>query len=117
MKTNVGGNIARERHNQNMTQEQLAEFSDLTINYLSKIERGTVKQVGANTLYRISKALGVTMDSLMTGNDIKSSTEFGPNLRQLIKFLDELNPVQGEEISKKLLEALKITQKTNKQDQ
>lgn len=57
MKNNVGGNIARERHNQHMTQEQLAELSDLTINYLSKIERGTIKQVGANTLFRISKAL------------------------------------------------------------
>lgn len=114
MKSNVGGNIARERHKQNMTQEQLSEFSDLTINYLSKIERGTVKQVGANTLYKISKSLGVTMDSLMTGNDIKSTKEFGPNLRQLVKFLDGLDSVQGEEISKKLLEVLKISQKTNK---
>lgn len=114
MKNSVGGNIARERHNQHMTQEQLAEFSDLTINYLSKIERGTVKQVGANTLYRISKALGVTMDSLMTGNDIQSSEDFGPNLRQLIKFLDGLETTQGEQLSKRLLEVLKITQKTNK---
>lgn len=32
MENNIGGNIAKERHNQNMTQEQLAEFSDLTIN-------------------------------------------------------------------------------------
>lgn len=114
MKNNVGGNIARERHNQHMTQEQLAELSDLTINYLSKIERGTIKQVGANTLFRISKALGVTMDSLMTGNDIRSSEEFNPNLRQLIKFLNGLETTQSERLSKRLLEVLKITQKTNK---
>jgi len=114
MKNNVGGNIARERHNQNMTQEQLADFSDLTINYLSKIERGTVKQVGANTLYKIATALGVTMDSLMTGNDIKSSEEFGPYLRQLIKFLNEIDSNQSEQLSKRLLSVIKLSQKIDK---
>jgi len=49
MDNNVGANIAQERHNQGMTQEQLAELSDLTINYLSKVERGAAKQISANT--------------------------------------------------------------------
>lgn len=113
MENNVGGNIARERHNQKMTQEQLAEFSDLTINYLSKIERGTTKRLSANTLSRISKALGVTMDSLMYGKDIKTSEKFGPNLRQLTKFLNDLEPEQSEQLSKRLLEVIKLSQKTN----
>jgi len=113
MESNVGGNIARERHAQNMTQEQLAEFSDLTINYLSKIERGTTKRLSANTLSKISKALGVTMDSLMNGEDIKSSEQFGPNLRQLTKFLNSLEPEQGEQLSKRLLQVIKMSQKTN----
>ena len=54
------------------------------------------------------------MDSLMTGNDIRSSEEFNPNLRQLIKFLNGLETTQSEQLSKRLLEVLKITQKTNK---
>ena len=114
MKNNVGGNIARERHNQNMTQEQLAELSDLTINYLSKIERSFTKKISANTLSKISKALGVTMDSLMDGDDIKSTEKFGPNLRQLTKFLNDLEPEQGEQLSKRLSEVITLSQKTNK---
>ncbi|WP_125588155.1 helix-turn-helix domain-containing protein [Companilactobacillus jidongensis] len=113
MEINVGGNIARERHAQKMTQEQLAELSDLTINYLSKIERGVAKQLSANTLNKISKALGVTMDSLMNGEDIKTSEKFGPNLRQLTKFLNNLENEQGERLSKRLLEVIKLSQKTN----
>ncbi|MBL3531688.1 helix-turn-helix domain-containing protein [Companilactobacillus zhachilii] len=113
MENNVGGNIARERHNQNMTQEQLAELSDLTINYLSKIERGFTKNVSTNTLSKISKALGVTMDSLVYGKDIKSSEKLGPNLRQLVKFLNSLESEQSEQLSKRLLEVIKLSQKTN----
>ncbi|HJG16489.1 helix-turn-helix transcriptional regulator [Ligilactobacillus salivarius] len=49
--------MSYERKQQGMTQEQLAEFSDLTVNYLSKIERGIAKKVSAESLYRISQAL------------------------------------------------------------
>ncbi|WP_334330533.1 helix-turn-helix domain-containing protein [Companilactobacillus sp. HBUAS59699] len=113
MDTNVGGNIARERHNQKMTQEQLAEFSDLTINYLSKIERGTTTRLSANTLNKIAKSLGVTMDSLMNGENIESNKKFGPNLRQLANFLNNLEPEQGEQLSKRVLQVIKLSQKTN----
>ena len=40
MNNYLGKNIAAQRHTARMTQEQLAELSDMTINYLSKIERG-----------------------------------------------------------------------------
>lgn len=113
MENNVGGNIARERHAQKMTQEQLAELSDLTINYLSKIERGVAKQLSVITLDKISAALGVTMDALMHSTDMKSSEKFGPNLRQLTKFLNNLEPDQSERLSKRLLEVIKLSQKTN----
>lgn len=65
MNNYLGKNIATQRHVARMTQEQLAELSDMTINYLSKIERGVVKQIGAGSLYRIAKALNVSMESLV----------------------------------------------------
>ena len=40
MNNYLGKNIATQRHAARMTQEQLAELSDMTINYLSKIEQG-----------------------------------------------------------------------------
>lgn len=47
MNNYLGKNIATQRHAARMTQEQLAELSDMTINYLSKIKRGVVKQIRA----------------------------------------------------------------------
>ena len=46
MNNYLGKNIATQRHAARMTQEQLAELSDTTINYLSKIERGLSSKSG-----------------------------------------------------------------------
>lgn len=110
MDNNVGANIAQERHNQGMTQEQLAELSDLTINYLSKVERGAAKQISANTLYKLSKALGLSMDSLMTGTNTQPIDQGGPNQRQLNTYLNKLTDKSREDISKQVLELLKVSQ-------
>ncbi|RRK10311.1 XRE family transcriptional regulator [Lactiplantibacillus garii] len=111
MQNSVGGNIASERRAQNMTQEQLAEFSDLTINYLSKIERGISKQLSANTLYKISKALGVSMDSLMTSEKSRVIQPMAPNQKQLNHYLNTLDIATREQLSKALLEVLKVSNK------
>lgn len=110
MNNNVGKNISQERHNQGMTQEQLAELSDLTINYLSKVERGVAKQISANTLYKISNALGLSMDSLMNGIKAQPIDQGGPNQRQLNTFLNKFDNESRENISKQTLELLKVTQ-------
>ena len=65
---NLGKNIANERRKQKMTQEQLAEFSDLTVNYLSKIERGLAKKISVESLYKITKALNISTDYLIQQN-------------------------------------------------
>lgn len=111
MNNNVGANIAQERHNQNMTQEQLAELSDLTINYLSKVERGAAKQISANTLFKLSKALGVSMDSLMNGIDVQPIDQGGPNQRQLNSYLSKLNIDTRETLSRQIVELLKTRDK------
>ena len=53
----IGMNIVKRRHELNISQEKLAEASDLSINYISRIERGVSKHVSADTLYKISKSL------------------------------------------------------------
>ena len=109
MNNDVGKNISQERHNQDMTQEQLAELSDLTINYLSKVERGVAKQISANTLYKISKALGLSMDSLMNGVKTQPIDQGGPNQRQLNTYLNRFDNESRESISKQILELLKVS--------
>lgn len=108
----LGRNISHERKQQNMTQEQLAEFSDLTVNYLSKIERGIAKKVSAESLYRIAKALNVSMESFFSKEGpIPQKLEKGPYQKQLANYLSTLEVDKTEVICKHLLEVLKISAK------
>lgn len=111
MENNIGANIASARHNQHMTQEQLAEFSDITINYLSKIERGIATQVSANTLYKISKVLKIPMEKLIldTVEPSDNKPNFGPNQQQLNNYLNKLDDRASEKLSKSLLDVLKFS--------
>ena len=108
----LGHNISHERKQQNMTQEQLAEFSDLTVNYLSKIERGIAKKVSADSLYRIAKALNVSMESFFLKDETtEQSIEVGPYHRQLDNYLSSLDMDKTEAICKHLLQVLKLSSK------
>jgi transcriptional regulator with XRE-family HTH domain len=50
-----------------MTQEQLAAATGLKQFHISRIERGGIKDVMAETLLRIARALQVTTDFLLRG--------------------------------------------------
>lgn len=108
----LGRNISRERKQQNMTQEQLAEFSDLTVNYLSKIERGIAKKVSAESLYRIAQALNVSIESFFSKEEpAPQELEKGPYQKQLANYFSTLEADKTEAICKHLLEVLKISAK------
>jgi transcriptional regulator with XRE-family HTH domain len=59
MRKLVGRNAARIRKERGLTQEQLAELSGLSQQYLSGLERGQ-RNPTIVTLYELSVALGVT---------------------------------------------------------
>ncbi len=59
MRKLVGDNCARIRKAQGLTQEQLADRSGLTQQYLSDLERGK-RNPTIVTIYEIAQALGVT---------------------------------------------------------
>ena len=106
---NLGKNIATERYQQKMTQEQLAEFSDLTINYLSKIERDQAKKISAESLYKIAQAFNVSINDLM---EAKATTTKAPQVkdtyqRQLENYLSQLDVEQSENICKFLIKLIK----------
>ncbi len=60
---NLGDTIRKERLRQGMTQEQLAEKADISLNFMSLIENG--KNMSVQTLVSIAKALDVNIDSLV----------------------------------------------------
>ncbi|MFB8276977.1 helix-turn-helix domain-containing protein [Nocardia colli] len=61
-----GKNIARLRSSRGLTQEQLAERSDLAVATIAKIEQGK-RWARLTTLQRLAKTLRVTTDELLRG--------------------------------------------------
>jgi transcriptional regulator with XRE-family HTH domain len=59
-----GANLRRERSARGITQEKLAEWADLNIRTLQKIEAGQTN-VLVTTAKRLRDALGATWDSLL----------------------------------------------------
>jgi transcriptional regulator with XRE-family HTH domain len=62
----LGQRISRARKAAGMTQEQLAAATGLKQFHISRIERGGIKDVMAETLLRIARALHVTTDFLLS---------------------------------------------------
>ena len=54
----IGKNIKNLRENHNLTQEQLAEKSGLSLDYIGKIEV-CINKPGLRSLIKISKALNI----------------------------------------------------------
>jgi transcriptional regulator with XRE-family HTH domain len=64
MRKLVGRNAARLRAGADLTQEQLAERSGLTQQYISDLERGKCNPTIV-TLYELAQALGVSQVELV----------------------------------------------------
>jgi transcriptional regulator with XRE-family HTH domain len=60
----LGNKVKEARKHKCLTQEDLAELIDKTVETVSNIERG-VKAPSLNTIYEISKALKVKLSNLM----------------------------------------------------
>ena len=61
---NLGNRIRKERQRRKITQEQLAEKVDISVNFMSLIENG--RNMSVETLVNIANALGVTVDYLLS---------------------------------------------------
>lgn len=92
----IGRNIRKYRKQRGLTQERLAEVSNLSTNYLGSIERGE-KTLTLKTLIGIVDALNITADMLLcdsikNGYQIKSS--------MITEKLERLSPSERNKILK-----------------
>ncbi len=81
----IGKNISKFRKKNNLTQEQLAEKIDVSTVFISQIET-SVRKPSLETVYKLSVALGTTIDTIVG----KVSPENSYN--EIIKLLKEKNP-------------------------
>lgn len=94
-KENIGRRIREARTKRGMTQEQLAERTDITIVYLSELERG-LKLPSLTVFVSIAETLHVSTDSLLR-DDLESGKEYIYD--DLTKKLDRLSPKQRVAVS------------------
>jgi transcriptional regulator with XRE-family HTH domain len=64
--TSLGGRIRRRRHDQGLRLVDLAKRTDLSVSFLSQMERG-LTEPSMRSLIRIADALGITPHGLMDG--------------------------------------------------
>lgn len=104
----IGKNIQILRKSKKITQEQMAEFMDVSISYISQIERGATS-ISLGVLYQISDFLDCTVSNLIEGTK--------DNILELVKqdkekrdsLLREKEGYQGGFLSdKKSMEFIKI---------
>lgn len=60
MSINLGKEISRRRREQKLTQEDLSELSDLSVNFISRLERTKNQNISIQKLDSIARALNTT---------------------------------------------------------
>jgi transcriptional regulator with XRE-family HTH domain len=69
-------NVRKKRIAKGLSQEDLAELSDLHRNYVGGVERGE-RNISIDNMERIAKALGTTISSLLDGPSLSSTRHKG----------------------------------------
>lgn len=109
----IGDNLRNERKRQGITQEQLAEMSNLSLNFISKIERKEKQNISINTLMSLASALHISSSELLKGSsEIKSNRR--KRVDQLTRQLYKLPEKEAEQLSTAFLQVVKAT-KGNKE--
>ena len=84
----VGERIRGRRAELGWTQDQLAQRAGISKSFLSDLENGK-RSVGANNLLDIARALGVSLDFLMTGTASQDQRSEVPIPASLARFAAE----------------------------
>lgn len=80
----IGKRIQEVRKQQEMTQAELAALTDMSDSYISYIETAK-KQASLESLVRISNALGITVDELLSGNQLHNPTDYQTDIDLLME--------------------------------
>lgn len=116
---NIGQEISRRRREQKLTQEDLAELSDLSVNFISRLERTKDQNVSIQKLDAIAQALNTTTPELInsaynvahTRNVITDTTP--AFMRKVLNELRKLPQGTSERVCKSLIVILKEVTSTS----
>jgi transcriptional regulator with XRE-family HTH domain len=82
--TIIGERLKKARIDSNLTQEKLAEKLDVSIAFLSRIERGS-SHISLKRLSQICDILGITEGSILNGSSNNSNTYLSSEFDNILK--------------------------------
>ena len=85
----IGLRIQEIRKERNMTREDLAEKAEISTKFLYEIEGGK-KGLSAESIYKISRALSVSSDYLLTGEGKNNHGELDNLSQKQLKLLEQI---------------------------
>lgn len=116
MNINLGKEISRRRREQRLTQEDLAELSDLSVNFISRLERTKNQNISIHKLDSIARALNTTTPEIINSvyhlNEVEvKHSEIITNtpilIQKVTNELRKLPKLQAEHLSKAFITILK----------
>lgn len=95
-KDSIGHKIRILRQNKKLTQEKLAEKSNLSQQHISRIENGIVEPE-YQTIYKLAYALDISVDTLIENEFKKNENEFVYELMRKLDYLtdDDIKQLLG----------------------
>lgn len=107
----VGRNLAKYRNEKKLTQMQVAEMAELSVPFYASVELGN-KGLSAYSLYKLSAALGVDINCLLS-DDIPD--ERAKNIEALLSGKTERVKLAAEKIGRTACRKHRVRSKINSQ--
>ena len=99
----IGKTIKKARISNNMTQEELAEYVEISANYLSKIERG-LNIPSADIFLKIAEKIGLTMEDFGIYSNKENNSDCAIN--KIISSYDKKTRLLASDIIKAIITKL-----------
>lgn len=102
----IGKRIKIARIRADLTQESLAEMTDISPTHMSNIETGTTR-VSLTALVSIANALSVTLDDLLCDSVVKARVQFENDIAAILADCDEYEIRMVKDMVQALKETLR----------
>lgn len=106
----IGNEIQKIRKSRDITQEMLAEFTDLSTAHIGHIERGT-RIPSLETIVRICRVLQISINTIIPIDTVKSfnnSSNLDSEYSDILKDLDRALNKASDEDAKRYLKSIKV---------
>ncbi|RMC39942.1 MULTISPECIES: helix-turn-helix domain-containing protein [unclassified Lactobacillus] len=119
MSINLGKEICRRRREQKLTQEDLAELSDLSVNFISRLERTKNQNISIQKLDSIARALNTTTPDIIMNayrfKEVKVENHQDNTPVFIKKVLNELRKMSSEKAERVCKSFIILAKEINKE--